>query len=64
MEDKGLSLFREPQKPHDEKAVAVYDGADRIGYIPQDENEVISRLMDAGKQIYGIITGKEYMAAG
>lgn len=64
VEDKGLSLFREPQKPHDEKAVAVYDGADRIGYIPQDENEVISRLMDAGKQIYGIITGKEYMAAG
>lgn len=30
VEDKGLSLFREPQKPHDEKAVAVYDGADRI----------------------------------
>jgi hypothetical protein len=40
--------------------IALYFKADKIGYIPRDKNEVIARLMDAGKQFFATIMAKEW----
>lgn len=32
---------------------------DKIGYIPKSDNEIFSRLMDAGKLLFGKITHKD-----
>ena len=47
-----LVLKREPENSHDELAIAVLgrNGA-KLGYIPRNQNAVLARLMDAGKQI-------------
>ena len=47
---KGASLrmVREPRNPYDPKAVALYFGADKIGYVPRRENTVVARLLDQG----------------
>jgi hypothetical protein len=47
-----LVLRREPDNHHDELAIEVLrqTGA-RLGYIPRNQNGVLARLMDAGKQI-------------
>ena len=45
-----LNLFREPDNPYDEFAILIktMDGV-KIGYIPQKDNIIFARLMDAGK---------------
>jgi len=47
-----LVLRREPDNRHDDLAIEVLrqNGA-RLGYIPRNQNGVLARLMDAGKQI-------------
>ncbi len=55
-----LNLFREPDNPYDEFAILIktMDGV-KIGYIPQKDNIIFARLMDAGKLFGGKITEKE-----
>ena len=55
-----LNLFREPDNPYDEFAILIktMDGV-KIGYIPQKDNIIFARLMDAGKLFWGKITEKE-----
>jgi len=49
-----LALFYDPM------AIMVKDDNDKkLGYIPRDKNEILSRLMDAGKLIYGTVYKKE-----
>lgn len=57
--DDKLDFFREPDNPHDDKAIVIRTplGA-KIGYVPQDDNIIFSRLMDAGKLLFGKITDK------
>lgn len=50
--DTVLRMVRQPQNEHDENAIAIYYEEHRIGYMPQELNLVISRLMDAGKEFY------------
>ncbi|PJM74767.1 HIRAN domain-containing protein [Bifidobacterium simiarum] len=47
-----LRLEREPQDAQDRWAVRVYVGGTPIGYLRAHENEIIARLMDAGKYVY------------
>jgi hypothetical protein len=55
-----LNFFREPNNPHDLLAIMVEDGdGNKLGYIPQNKNEILSRLMDAGKLLFGSILNKE-----
>lgn len=55
-----LVLRREPKNEHDFAAIRVSDtDGHRVGFIPASENEVISRLMDAGKYLYAEVTEKE-----
>lgn len=56
-----LALIREPDNPHDPRAVRVEDGAGRkLGYLPRARNEVIARLMDAGKRLEARLESKAW----
>ena len=45
-----LTLRREPENRFDDNAILVLDGKEqKIGYIPERDNTVFARLMDAGK---------------
>lgn len=57
--DDKLSFFREPENPHDPRAIVIRnaDGV-KIGYVPRVDNMIFSRLMDAGKLLFGRITAK------
>lgn len=51
-----VSLRREENK-FDEKAILVLDQSGRkLGYIPEKDNLIFSRLMDAGKLLIGKVS--------
>ena len=53
-------LFREPDNPYDDRAILVKDAEGRkIGYVPRDINLILSRLMDAGKELYATVRVNE-----
>ena len=55
-----MDFFREPDNYYDEKAVVIRNkNGVKIGYIPMEDNALFSRLMDAGKMLFGKITNKE-----
>lgn len=55
-----LSLLRDPENKYDPLAIAVYTAKkERIGWVPQRQNTVLSRLMDAGKLLYAKVSFKE-----
>ena len=54
-----LEMKREGNNEFDHFAVALWFGNTKVGYIPKDKNEVLARLMDAGKQFYATIHAKE-----
>lgn len=43
-----LRLEREEKNLHDPKAVAIYFGEYKLGFVPRAENEYISKLCEAG----------------
>lgn len=47
-----LKMIRDPKNKYDELAIGIYYNKIRIGWVPQNLNEVISRLMDAGKAFF------------
>ncbi len=47
-----LRMIRQPENEHDELAIGIYFEKTRIGWVPMELNEVISRLMDAGKAFF------------
>ena len=50
-------LMREPNNHFDEKAILVLDTHNRkLGYVPEVDNTVFSKLMDAGKCLIGKVT--------
>ncbi len=55
-----LALVREADNKYDEFAVALDFENNKIGYIPKECNEVIARLLDAGKAFFATITAKEW----
>jgi hypothetical protein len=42
-----LELVREHENEHDECAIALYWNNEKIGFIPREENMILSRLIDA-----------------
>lgn len=59
---KKLWFFREPDNPHDHLAIAVRDeDGNKLGYIPKGKNEILSRLMDGGKLLYGTVVEKQIL---
>lgn len=56
-----FSLRREPGNEHDENAIAIFDeNGYHLGYIPKIKNEVLARLLDAGKRLSTKLTAKEW----
>ncbi len=53
---KQLDLRREADNAHDPWSIRVQlpDGT-LLGYLPADSNEILSRLMDAGKRLYATV---------
>ncbi len=47
-----LRMIRQPDNEYDEQAIGIYYNDLRIGWVPQQLNTVISRLMDAGKEFF------------
>lgn len=55
-----LTFKREPDNTHDKLAIEIFDQEDRsLGYVPRKNNEILARLMDAGKLIFGKIESVE-----
>lgn len=55
-----LELKREPENEYDKFATALYFEKNKIGYIPKESNEVMARLLDAGKAFFATIEAKEW----
>ena len=55
-----LDIKREAKNEFDQFAVALHFSDTKVGYIPKDKNEVIARLMDAGKSFYATVEAKEW----
>lgn len=59
-----LILLREPSNTHDPLAIRVLSSRRRkLGYVPADRNEVLARLMDAGKRLTAALVSKEWDGA-
>lgn len=50
-----LGLIREPDNPHDAKAILVTWHGTVIGYMPRNDNLDLARLMDRGLRVEGRI---------
>ena len=60
-ENELLVFKREPDNKHDKLAIMIFDTKGQLlGYVPRDRNEVVARLMDAGKLIFGKLEQKEW----
>ena len=46
-----LTLTREPDNPHDPRAVRVDWKGLKLGYVPRRDNEAVARLMDRGQAV-------------
>ena len=58
--DERLSFFREPDNAYDSQAIVIKtEHGVKIGYVPQRDNVIFARLMDAGKLLFGKIHTKE-----
>ncbi len=56
-----LILRREPGNLHDEFAILILtEGGEKLGYVPRDRNEILARLMDAGKFLFSRLESKEW----
>jgi hypothetical protein len=54
-----LEMKREGENKYDHFAIALWYQQTKIGFIPKEKNQVLARLMDAGKQFYATIASKE-----
>lgn len=54
-----LTFEREPDNPHDPRAVRVLWKGEMLGYVPRAGNETVARLMDQGVALSGRITHLE-----
>lgn len=50
-----LDLIREPDNPHDARAVRVEWRGVMLGYLPRAENEAVAAALDRGERVAGRI---------
>jgi len=56
-----LVLKREPKNKYDNKAILILtEDGQKLGYVPQEKNEILSKLMDAGKLLFGRLDEKNW----
>ncbi|MDO5823378.1 HIRAN domain-containing protein [Methanobrevibacter sp.] len=54
-EKSNLELVREKNNKFDANAILVLFNGEKIGYVPREHNLILANLMDAGKEIYGVV---------
>ena len=54
-----LSLRREDNKFDDNAIIIMTEGGQKLGYIPEKDNIIFARLMDAGKMLMAKISAIE-----
>ena len=55
-----VSLVREANNKYDSLAIRVDNSSgEKLGYVPRKKNEILARLLDGGKMLYGIVSEKE-----
>lgn len=56
-----LVLRRETDNAHDSLAILILtENGKKLGYVPRDRNEILARLMDAGKFLIASLESKEW----
>jgi hypothetical protein len=50
-----LALIREPDNPHDARAVRIEWRGVKLGYLPRAENEAVAAALDRGERVTGRI---------
>ena len=59
-EGEVLSLIREADNKYDSLAIRVDNSCgEKLGYVPRKKNEILARLLDGGKMLYGTVSEKE-----
>ncbi len=54
-----LMFQRDPKNKYDPLAIQILnEKQERIGFVPRADNEILSRLMDAGKLLFGKVKEK------
>ena len=57
-----LPFQRDPTNKFDALAIRIHDEAGHtLGWVPKEKNEVLARLMDAGKLLFGKLEGKGWV---
>lgn len=60
--DEILLTRREPGNEFDEFAILILtQKGEKLGYVPRDKNEILARLMDAGKLVIAKIVWKKWI---
>jgi len=58
-----LTLRREPNNPHDPKAIAVFAASGhQLGYLPRRLNEIPANLMDSGRSVVARVSQVDHEA--
>lgn len=50
-EGDALDLIREPDNPHDQRAVRIEWQGQKLGYLPRRENAAVAGAMDGGERV-------------
>ncbi len=50
-EGMALNLVREPENKYDERAVAVYVGGCKLGFVPRLDNAAVAQMLDRGERL-------------
>lgn len=51
-----LTVIPEPENRYDEHALAIYWEGEKLGYLPREDNQVLSRLAAAGLLLYAEVS--------
>ncbi|MFN3752411.1 MAG: HIRAN domain-containing protein, partial [Thiobacillus sp.] len=57
-----LTLVREPDNPHDRRAVRIDWRNEKLGYVPREHNAEIAARLDAGEDLHARITDIDFEA--
>lgn len=64
VEGDKLYFTREPENDYDEHAIRISTKeGKKMGYVPCSDNQIPSRLLDAGKMLFARVASKEYKGA-
>ena len=56
-----VSLIREADNKYDKLAIRIDNASgEKLGYVPRKKNEILARLLDGGKMLYGKVAEVEF----